>query len=108
MVARSYLHVYVKRGKVPRLPCEICGNVKAQAHHDDYSKPLQVRWLCDEHHRQHHKFLAAPKSQTCRCGLPLRAANQSMCKACHANYMRERRSAGSLTATTDSVSIPTT
>ena len=25
--------------------------VTVQAHHDDYSRPLEVRWLCEEHHR---------------------------------------------------------
>lgn len=53
-IARSYLNVYVRRGKVKRLPCEICGQ-KAEAHHEDYSKPLEVVWLCRKHHLQHHK-----------------------------------------------------
>ena len=34
--------------------CEICGNPKVDAHHDDYSRPRDVRWLCRAHHRQHH------------------------------------------------------
>lgn len=42
-------------GKLVRQPCEVCGAVKVDAHHDDYSKPLDVRWLCPEHHRQLHK-----------------------------------------------------
>ena len=34
--------------------CEVCGSENAQAHHDDYSKPLEVRWLCFKHHRALH------------------------------------------------------
>lgn len=47
--ARSYVHVYIRRGKIERKPCEVCGGI-AQMHHDDYSKPLAVRWLCKKHH----------------------------------------------------------
>ena len=36
------------------IKCEICGKEKTHAHHDDYDKPLNVRWLCAEHHRQWH------------------------------------------------------
>ena len=35
-------------------PCEMCG-LKAEAHHDDYARPLNVRWLCTHHHNQWHK-----------------------------------------------------
>lgn len=41
-------------GKLVRQPCEVCGAVKVHAHHDDYSKPLAIRWLCQKHHREHH------------------------------------------------------
>lgn len=43
----------IKKGRLVRMPCEACGE-KAEAHHDDYSKPLAVRWLCRPHHMQHH------------------------------------------------------
>ena len=44
----------VRSGKMKRQPCEVCGD-KAHAHHDDYSKPLDVRWLCAIHHNDLHK-----------------------------------------------------
>src|SRR5262245_57418077 len=40
----------LKRGKIKRQPCEVCGST-AQMHHDDYSRPLEVRWLCRPHHQ---------------------------------------------------------
>ena len=36
------------------MPCEVCGELKVEAHHDDYYKPFEVRWLCGHHHREHH------------------------------------------------------
>lgn len=44
----------VKIGNLSPKPCEICGDAKAVAHHDDYDKPLDVRWLCQAHHKQWH------------------------------------------------------
>ncbi len=44
----------VRDGRLQRLPCEICGDPKVHAHHDDYAKPLAVRWLCALHHHRHH------------------------------------------------------
>ena len=54
--ARSYLNVYVKRGKIVRASeCGRCGSPrKVQAHHHDYSKPLQVEWLCLVCHMREH------------------------------------------------------
>lgn len=47
----------IRHGVLKYLPCEVCGldDASVQAHHDDYSKPLEVRWLCSWHHAQHHK-----------------------------------------------------
>lgn len=45
----------VRSGILSKMPCEVCGELKVDAHHDDYSKPLDIRWLCRTHHSQHHK-----------------------------------------------------
>ena len=44
----------VRNGKLIKMPCQVCGNPKSEAHHHDYSKPLDVVWLCDFHHKQEH------------------------------------------------------
>lgn len=49
----------IKRGILTRQPCEECGLEKVDAHHEDYSKPLEVRWLC----RAHHAALHVAKNQ---------------------------------------------
>lgn len=47
----------IRKGVLSYLPCEVCGvdDDTVEAHHDDYSKPLQIRWLCSWHHAEHHK-----------------------------------------------------
>jgi ribosomal protein S27AE len=45
----------IRDGKLNRKPCEKCGTEKSQAHHDDYTKPLYVRWLCTKHHAEWHR-----------------------------------------------------
>jgi len=44
----------IRAGNLAKEPCEVCGSERAVAHHDDYSKPLNVRWLCQAHHKQWH------------------------------------------------------
>lgn len=44
----------IRDRRLIRQPCEKCGASKSQAHHDDYSKPLEVRWLCVSCHAGHH------------------------------------------------------
>lgn len=52
--ARKALNRAVAAGRVLPEPCGECGAPRAQAHHDDYSKPLQVRWLCAGCHSKLH------------------------------------------------------
>jgi hypothetical protein len=44
----------LKTGKLIRQACECGCDRKAQAHHEDYSKPLDVRWLCVQAHKARH------------------------------------------------------
>lgn len=52
--AREIFNHYMRDKHLVRKPCEVCGE-QAEAHHDDYNKPLEVRWLCFKHHREWHK-----------------------------------------------------
>lgn len=45
----------IKQGKLKRKPCLICGNLRSQAHHEDYAKPKEITWLCNKHHRELHR-----------------------------------------------------
>lgn len=52
-------HTAVRRailaGKLERQPCAFCGTVEpVEAHHHDYTKPLEVTWLCVPCHRRFH------------------------------------------------------
>lgn len=51
--ARSYLNVYIRRGKISKQRCH-CGSYDVEAHHEDYTKPLEVVWLCRLHHLRYH------------------------------------------------------
>lgn len=45
----------IRAGMLIKQPCEVCGStVRIHAHHDDYLRPLSVRWLCATHHAQWH------------------------------------------------------
>lgn len=45
----------IKTGRLQRGPCESCGATeRIHAHHDDYSRPYDVRWLCHSCHSSLH------------------------------------------------------
>lgn len=64
--ARCAVTAALKAGKLARQPCERCGATdRVHAHHDDYSKALEVQWLCPVHHSERHRelefdFMLAP------------------------------------------------
>lgn len=59
IAARTKVKHLCKAGKIKRGDCEGCGKPNAEAHHVDYSQPLNVRWLCRQCHVLEHKKLAA-------------------------------------------------
>lgn len=48
--ARSKVANALRDGRIIKRPCEVCGVENVEAHHTDYRKPLDVQWLCREHH----------------------------------------------------------
>lgn len=53
--ARRLLRSAIEKGIIIREKCEHCGLDKVHGHHDDYTKPLKVRWLCIKHHAEYHR-----------------------------------------------------
>ena len=53
--AHTAVNNAIQHGKLFSEGCECCGaDDNTHAHHDDYLKPLDVRWLCSSCHRKWH------------------------------------------------------
>lgn len=69
--ARKSVEYALACGRLKREPCAVCGGDNAQAHHEDYARPLDVQWLCRSHHDElHRNQKAALKSQSVPSGTP--------------------------------------
>jgi len=53
--ARTAVKLALRSGRLTRQPCEACGHATTEAHHDDYARPLSVRWLCHTCHGLAHR-----------------------------------------------------
>ena len=51
---RAYTRVLLKRGKIKREPCE-CGAPGEEMHHEDYTNPRKIKWMCRPCHLKCHE-----------------------------------------------------
>jgi hypothetical protein len=54
--AKNAVKYALKKGKLTKEPCFVCGCSDSQAHHSSYSKDMRlvVTWLCQTHHNELH------------------------------------------------------
>ena len=54
-IARRKVATALHNGSITKTPCTVCGATKnVCAHHKDYSKPLDIVWVCRDHHYRIH------------------------------------------------------
>lgn len=54
--AHNAVNNAIRDGKLFKQPCFFCGESRVTAHHPDYSKPLDVVWMCHLCHRRLHAY----------------------------------------------------
>lgn len=87
-IARARATMAVHRGTLARKPCEQCGEPDAERHHADYSRPLDVTWLCRRCHRALHRAEqpAPPGKRPClQCRRPTKG---NFCTGCRVRKHR--------------------
>lgn len=52
--AHTLVNNALRDGRLFKEPCVKCGSLNAEAHHEDYSKPLEVIWFCRKCHLKEH------------------------------------------------------
>jgi len=52
--AHNSVNNAIKSGRITKGDCEKCGRKDTHGHHDDYNRPLEVRWLCPPCHAEEH------------------------------------------------------
>jgi hypothetical protein len=93
--AHGIVHEALKSGRLIRAEaCEKCGHPTVEAHHESYSKPLEVNWLCRDCHKALHR------KTHCLRGHPLTPDNVYMrpngerfCSQCAIDRVQKYRNA---------------
>lgn len=49
--ARKAVSNALRDGRLTKEPCHLCGNPDSEAHHEDYTRPLDVHWVCQNCHQ---------------------------------------------------------
>lgn len=57
LAAHAQVRKALRTGGLKRGRCEVCGSFRVEAHHENYTAPLVVTWLCRSHHQQWHAAL---------------------------------------------------
>lgn len=52
-LAQQEANRVIKKGELKKGKCKLCKSIKVEVHHEDYTKPLKVIWLC----RKCHSFI---------------------------------------------------
>lgn len=53
--SKNIVNNAIRDGKIKREPCELCGSIfNIHGHHENYTKPLEIIWLCRRHHVDLH------------------------------------------------------
>jgi hypothetical protein len=54
--ARQRVYYHKRAGNITPGACEECGTTfSVEAHHPDYSEPIDIVWFCSVCHREHHQ-----------------------------------------------------
>lgn len=69
--ARTLVSNAIRAGTLVRQPCGQCGAPYVHAHHDDYARPLDIRWLCPSCHMAHHAAIRQQNRRSYLVGLNL-------------------------------------
>jgi hypothetical protein len=56
-LAHASVRSAIKLGIMNIEPCMVCGELEVEAHHEDYQRPYDVKWLCKKHHVERHQEL---------------------------------------------------
>lgn len=52
--ARVCFRAAITKGTITQKPCAVCDDPHSEGHHFDYTRPLEVIWLCKPHHGAVH------------------------------------------------------